>query len=74
MKVGNVRPVPIDIEKMKSLRLKLGLSQDEAAKAAGFANRQAWSLIETGRRGNPQLDTLERIAAVLKTTAKDLLK
>lgn len=66
--------VPIDIAKMRRLREERGLTQEQAASAAGFANRQAWSLIETGTRDNPELRTLERIAAVLGVSAKDLLK
>lgn len=68
--------VVLDTDKMRTLRLKLGLSMDEAAKRAGFANRQRWYEIESGRgsRTNVKIETLNRIAAALEVKAKDLLK
>ena len=62
-----------DTEKLRALREKLGLTQDEAAKAAGFKSRQAWNNIESGRQ-LPTLPTLERIAAAVKVKPKELLK
>ncbi|HEY1687131.1 MAG TPA: helix-turn-helix transcriptional regulator [Tepidisphaeraceae bacterium] len=68
-------PIPmLDTEKVKALRIKAGLSQDDAAKAAGFKGRQAWNNFENGRQANMELATLGRIAAVLKCNPKDLLK
>jgi transcriptional regulator with XRE-family HTH domain len=64
----------VDIERIKALREKLGLSQEAAAIAAGMAGRQNWNAIEAGRHTNITVDVLERMATVLKTTAKDLLK
>jgi transcriptional regulator with XRE-family HTH domain len=66
--------VPLDVAKIKALREKLGLSQEQAAQKAGFRGRQAWSNIESGQQGNPQLMTIERIAKVLGVKAKDLLR
>ena len=43
----------------------LSISQDEAAKRAGFANRQVWNDLEKGRRPNPTLQNIESIAAAL---------
>ena len=60
-------------ERMRELRDKLGLTQDEAAKRAGFASRQAWNNLENGRQ-EPSLSTLERIAKALGVKPKDLLK
>jgi transcriptional regulator with XRE-family HTH domain len=64
----------IDIEKIKALREKLGLSQAEAAEKAGMNGRQDWSAIETGRRPGITVATLEKIASALGVRAKDLLK
>ena len=66
--------VVLDTEKMRALRLKRGLSMDDAAHAAGFADRQRWYTIESGRNANVTIDTLNRIAAALNVKAKDLLK
>jgi transcriptional regulator with XRE-family HTH domain len=66
-------PVSINHGKMKKLREKLGLSQEEAAKAAGLAGRQKWNSYEMGR-SEPRVSTLLRIAAVLRTSVDSLLK
>jgi transcriptional regulator with XRE-family HTH domain len=65
--------MPIDIEKIKRFREKLGWTQEQAAKAAGLANRQHWNQIETGLRDNLTVDTLEKVAMALGVKAKDLL-
>jgi transcriptional regulator with XRE-family HTH domain len=64
----------LDIGKMKALREKLKLSQDEAAKKAGLSGRQRWNDIESGRRAGITLTTLDAIAKALGVKAKDLLK
>ncbi len=66
--------VPLDFAKIKRLREQLGITQEEAARRAGLANRQAWNHFETGRRTDIRLTQLEGIAAVLGVKAKDLLK
>lgn len=66
--------MPIDCEKIRTLRRQKGLTMEEAAKAAGFASRQAWSRIESGGQPNLGVQLLERIAAALGVHAKDLLK
>jgi len=66
--------VPLDTAKLKRLREKCKLTQEEAAIRAGLKGRQAWNNIESGRRPNLQLQTLEKIAAALGVKAKDLLK
>jgi len=63
-----------DTEKMRTLRQELGISMSEAAKRAGFANRQRWYEIESGATTNIKLDTLNAIAAALKVKGRDLLK
>ena len=63
----------LDTEKIRQLRLKAGLSYEEAATRAGFNNRQQWYAIESGQRTNIELATLEKIASALGVKAKDLL-
>lgn len=58
--------MPLNTEFIRARRLKLGLTQADAAEKAGFPNLQKWSQIETGRIPDPQLSTLETIARVLK--------
>ena len=69
------RNVPLDTQKIRQLRDKLGISQEEAARRAGFkSGRQAWHNIESGLRPNIELATLEAIAKALGVKAADLLK
>jgi DNA-binding Xre family transcriptional regulator len=50
------------------------LNQTEAAGAAGFGGGAAqWSDIETGRKKNVTLDTLDKIAVALQCDARDLI-
>jgi transcriptional regulator with XRE-family HTH domain len=65
--------MPVDYQKIKTLREKKGWTQEEAAKAAGFKSRQSWHQVESGDHV-PRLDTLEKIADALGVKAKDLLK
>jgi transcriptional regulator with XRE-family HTH domain len=73
MKADN-GPMPINLEYIRSRREQLGLSQDAAAKLAGFSNRQKWSNYETGQIPDPQLSTLEAIAKALRCKVARLLK
>ena len=73
MTLADIVPV-LDTAKMKALRIKRGLSMEQAAAAAGLRGRQRWYEIESGRQTNLTLDTLNRIAAALGVRAKDLLK
>jgi len=66
--------MPLDIAKIRALREKLGMTQDEAAKAAGLGTRQRWHGIESGTVTNIKLETLEAVAAALGVKSKDLLK
>lgn len=66
--------MPLDVEKIRELREKAGMSQAEAAEKAGLKTRQRWHQIESGTITNIELDTLERIATALSVRAKDLLK
>jgi transcriptional regulator with XRE-family HTH domain len=64
----------LDVEKIKSLREKLGLSMQDAAEKAGIGSRQNWNKIESGANTNVKLETLEAIAKALGVSAKSLLK
>ena len=74
MATAVVDVVPLDYAKIKKLREKLGLTQEEAARQAGLGTRQAWNHFETGRRTDIRLTQLERIAKTLGVRAADLLK
>ena len=64
----------LDIAKVKQLRLKLGLTMDAAARAAGFSGRQQWYNLESGRSGTDvSVNTLGRLARALKCSTDDLL-
>ena len=65
--------IGLDRHKIRRLRLKLKLTQEEAATLAGLPGRQRWNHIEKGSRG-VSIDTLERIAKALKVNISDLLK
>ena len=64
----------IDIEKIKQLREKRGLTQQQAAEKAGLSSRQAWHNIEAGRQPNLGVQMLEKVAAALGVKARDLLR
>jgi len=64
----------LDCEKLRRAREKAGLTQEQAAEAAGLSSKQAWNAIERGRQEELTLGTLDRIAAALGVKAKDLLK
>jgi transcriptional regulator with XRE-family HTH domain len=61
-----------DSQAMRRLREEKGLSQTEAARAAGM-NASRWNDIECGGRTNVTIETLGKIAAVLACEPSDLL-
>jgi transcriptional regulator with XRE-family HTH domain len=66
--------MPVDVTKIRQLRMKKNLTQEDAASAAGLNSRQHWNQIETGLRPNITVSMLEKVAKALKVKAKDLLK
>jgi transcriptional regulator with XRE-family HTH domain len=64
----------LDNEKIKTLREKMKLTQEQAALEAGFKSKQYWYEVESGRRESVSLNTLEKFAKVLGVKAKSLLK
>jgi len=73
-RVADKRGIALDTNKLKRLRENAGLTQDQAAKLAGMPNRQRWNDIESGRKANVTLSTLDAICSALKCSAQDLLK
>jgi transcriptional regulator with XRE-family HTH domain len=63
----------LNVEKIRALREKKGLTLQEAADAAGLKFRQRWARIESGDMTNVKLDTLYAIAGALGVKPKDLL-
>jgi transcriptional regulator with XRE-family HTH domain len=57
-------------ERVRELRLALGLKQDEFADKCGFA-RSYMSRVETGG-ANPSLDAIQTIATALRVSVRDL--
>jgi DNA-binding XRE family transcriptional regulator len=70
-KEGRLSTAEILGENVKRLRTGLDLSQADLARAIG-TDQSAVGLIEI-KRANPTLRTVEKLAAVLKTTVVDLL-
>lgn len=66
--------IGLDAHKVRTLREACGYTLAEAAERAGLGGPQKWSDIESGRRKNLTLDTLDKIAKALGVSAKDLLK
>jgi transcriptional regulator with XRE-family HTH domain len=68
--------VPVDPDKIRNLRERLGLTQQQAAKNAGMKSKQHWNNIENGRQTSDSISValLERIAVALKTTPANLLR
>jgi transcriptional regulator with XRE-family HTH domain len=59
-------------QKIRARRRKLGLTQVEAAKRAG-CGQAWWAEIETGTAGSLGIDTLDKVARALETTAAKLI-
>jgi transcriptional regulator with XRE-family HTH domain len=68
----NMAPVERMAEKLKALRERRGLSQEELAKRAGIS-RTYLARLETARQ-DPRLSTLEKLAKALKVTVAELVK
>mgnify|MGYP002658112992 FL=1 len=59
-------------EKVKSLRIRKGMTQEELSKKAGIS-RQTLNYIETGKTVNITVATLMKLAEVLECKADDLV-
>jgi len=58
---------------VKRLREKMGISQEKLARLADVSNNTIIN-IETGKQGNPTIETLKKIAKALNTPIEDLIK
>jgi transcriptional regulator with XRE-family HTH domain len=64
----------LDVDKIKRRRVELGLNQQQAAARAELAGGKVrWGDIESGRRANVTLATLEKIAGALECEPAELL-
>lgn len=63
----------LDTERLKKVREKAGLTQEQAAAASGLSSRQSWNNIERGRT-DITISTLDRIAKALGVRPRDLLR
>lgn len=52
----------LDTAKLRSVREKLGLTQEEAARRAGKPSRARSNDVESGRKSNFSMETLDKIA------------
>lgn len=59
-------------EKVKALRMRKGMTQEELSKKAGIS-RQTLNYIETGKTVNITVGTLMKLAEVLECKADDLV-
>jgi transcriptional regulator with XRE-family HTH domain len=58
---------------IKARREKATLTMQEAAERAGLGGKQRWYDIEKGKRPNPSIETMQRVAHVLGCKVDDLL-
>lgn len=63
----------LDLEKIRRLRQQAGLTMQAAAEKAGLDNRQRWNSVESGRRADPSVSTVAKIAKALGVKVDDLL-
>ncbi len=64
----------LDTDFMEAARRRIGLTQEEAARAAGLRGKQVWNDIVNGRRANITLATLDAIAQALQCDPRDLIR
>jgi transcriptional regulator with XRE-family HTH domain len=67
-----VDAMTLDADTMKRLRNRAGLTQQELATNSGLSIAQIVAL-EQGKRDNPRLDTLRKLAAGLGCTVAELI-
>lgn len=64
--------MPLDPEKIKSRREHLTYSQGEMARRAGMSVQQ-WNALETGKKEDPRVATVETVAKALRCKIDDLM-
>jgi transcriptional regulator with XRE-family HTH domain len=65
--------MPLDHQKIATLRQQRALTLEEAATLAGLATRQQWWMIESGRRPNITPDTFHAVARALGVRMEELM-
>lgn len=69
------KELTLDTAAVKRRRNSLGLTMEQAAKAAGFTGgRQQWNNIENSPKTDVTLSTLGKLAKALQCEPSDLLK
>jgi transcriptional regulator with XRE-family HTH domain len=78
MKAKRVPAAPasdyLNTDRVRALRLKLGLTQQQAADRAHMAGRQEWNKIETGLRPDIRISTLLKLGRALGVPPGELLR
>ena len=67
------RILPILLKRLKELRQKAGLTQEEFAEGANFSYKY-YQQIESGRKRDLRLSTLERLAKAHRIELSELLR
>lgn len=71
------KPMALDVDAIERRRKALGLTMEEAGVIAGFLQdhaRQQWYMIESGRRPNLTINTINQVAKALQCPSKSILK
>jgi len=63
----------LESNKIKSLRERLGLSQEKLARLADVSNNTIVN-IEAGKQQNPTIETIKKIAKALNVSVEKLIK
>lgn len=64
--------IPLVADRIKALRAECGLTQEELAQAAGFSLK-FYQQLESGRKKQMWLETVERLAATFGLTVAELV-
>lgn len=64
----------VNVEEIRKRRVKLGYTQAQAAKAAGWNSTVQWTDVEGGKRRNPTIGTLVAVARVLGCRVDSILR
>jgi transcriptional regulator with XRE-family HTH domain len=73
MPVADNPRIPLDVAKIRKLRIDAKLTHAEASERAGLTGKHVWSDLENGRRSNLTIKVLDRVARALGCCARDLL-
>jgi len=67
------RILPLLLKRLKTLRKRAGLTQEQFAERAGMSYKY-YQQIEIGKKPDLRLSTLERLAAAHRITVAELLR